>query len=336
MTRQRKITLIISLTIITVAIAAVTVFKIVNRANSPLQPYAEKDGIPSYCYAAPKIEDPRGRDPGFDINKLPATSAVFKLASVAEKPGVRPDLNLTEQINFTVFIERPDLKLKQEACVNPDGYIYTSVSNLTAALQPKRMLYDYATAASPISTARDSGNACDYSYFPHSCVMDIKATDQPVEILLKAAFEDGTYAEQKLAIPFVGKLADPVLEEPKIRPKNNDKLALRFKDVGADSYKVKISICHLYQNNGINPCLKGWDIDLARKDGKMVLVESSPSIDGLLITGNKDAVILQSEQPIIFAAEDNSVNYNITADKNGETADSIATSVESVYNASYK
>jgi hypothetical protein len=74
-----------------------------------------------------------------------------------------------------------------------------------------------------------------------------------------------------MTIPYVGRLTDPVVLEPVSAPNIGDKFQMRFKDVGADNYKVYINICHPYANNGINPCLKGIELELARENGRFAV-----------------------------------------------------------------
>ncbi|MDD4902302.1 MAG: hypothetical protein PHE24_04135 [Patescibacteria group bacterium] len=337
MAHKSKIVLIVVL-VIAIAIIAAAIWlipkPIILPTPSPSSSLIVKNpALPSYCYAEPALVDPWGRDPKYDVNKLPASKMVVKLASVGEKPGVRPDLGLTEQRNFSVYLERPDLGLKQENCLNPAGTIYTS--DLIAGLQPKRMVFDYDSPDSPISSARDAGNGCDYLYFPHSCVMNLTATSAPIQVLMKVAFQDGTFAEQMIAIPFAGKLADPSIFEPKAMPKNGDKFALRFKDVGADIYQIRVEVCHPYENNGINPCLKGWVIYLNKEKGKIVLDRTDRDVNGLKISTADGAVVLQSDQPFDIAADDNKVRYTITADKSGQIADGVGTTIESNFSITY-
>jgi len=292
--------------------------------------FSDEDArLPSYCFSQPKLADPYGRNPDFFMTTLPETSNFdIKIASVTEKPGVRPDLKLTEQRIFSIFLERPKLKLTQESCVSDAGDIYTS--DLTASLQPKRLIYSDIT-----DTARDGGNSCDFSGFPHECVMDMTAVNGPVDRIIKVAFEDGTYAEKKISIPFAGKMADPVIVTPKAAPKNGDKFALQFKDTGANTYQVHIAICVPYGNHGVNPCLNGWRIDLTRTNDGQMQTDADPVIPGLSAKIQKGLVVVQSAMPFVYQSDENKINYSVTADKNGTTPDGIKTTIETNYGTSY-
>lgn len=278
------------------------------------------------CHTTPTLKDKWGRDPNFDIEKLPTTTMVVKLLGVVERPGVRPDLKLTEQRGITLLLARPDLKLEQAKCVGVSAY----TSDLPTAIQPKRMVADYGV----FNKKRDIGASCDYVGLPHSCTFDITATDKPIDVIVKVAFQDNTYAEQKITIPYGGHLDQPVITAPLTAPKNGENFALQFKDVGADIYNLRIAYCHPYENNGINPCLFPLKINLQRVDGKMTISDGGGSIIGLTVALKNGTVILKSQMTMFSKEKDDKIKYNIDASKSGKTKDGISTGVESTYSLS--
>ncbi|MFA6547499.1 MAG: hypothetical protein WCT11_00970 [Candidatus Magasanikbacteria bacterium] len=277
------------------------------------------------CHTTPTLKDRWGRDPSFDIEKLATTTMTVKLLGVVERPGVRPDLKLTEQRGITILLARPDLKLDQTKCVGISAY----TGDLPVAIQPKRMVADYGK----FDQKRDMGASCDYVGLPHSCTLDITATDKPIDVLIKVAFQDNTYAEQKITIPYGGHMDQPVITSPLTAPKNGDNFSLQFKDVGANSYNLRVVYCHPYENDGINPCLFPLKINLQRIDGKMTITDSS-NISGLTATVKNGVVILKSQMPLLSEEKDDKIRYNIDASKSGKTNDGISTGVESTYSLS--
>jgi hypothetical protein len=277
------------------------------------------------CHTTPALQDRWGRDPGFDIEKLPTTTMTVKLLGVVERPGVRPDLKLTEQRGITLLLARPNLRLDQAGCVGASAY----TSDLPVAIQPKRMVADYGE----FDQKRDMGASCDYVGLPHSCTFNITATDKPIDVLVKVAFQDNTYAEQKITVPFGGHLDQPVITAPLTAPQNGDYFSLQFKDVGADTYSLRTVYCHPYENNGINPCLFPLKINLQRIDDKMTITDGA-NITGLTVVLKNGEVILNSQMPLVPEQKDDKIRYDIDASKSGKTKDGISTSVESAYSLS--
>lgn len=271
---------------------------------------------------------------GININTLPTSSLVLKLVSVSELPGVRPDLKLTEQRTFDIYLERPNKGLKEQAFESEKGDVYTG--DLPKAIQPKIIYLSDIT-----DHKRDSGNTCSLAVFPHRCTVNMAANSKALAMLVKVVFADNTYAEKEITIPYVGKLDDPILLEPKSAPRKNDNFYLKFKDIGADDYHVTFSICHPYGNNGINPCLKQFKYELTRQDKILVLsgtehnfVASAPTVT---IKTRNDVVELQSSSSPAAAYEDKDtkVTYSIVADKEG-VVDGVKTYIESRYSIEYQ
>lgn len=268
-----------------------------------------------------------------DINTLPTSTLALKLALVSELPGVRPDLKLTEQRTFDIYLERPDKKLKEQTFESEKGDVYTS--DLPKAIQPKIIYLSEVT-----DHKRDSGNTCHLAAFPHRCTVDITASSKPLAMLVKVVFSDNTYAEKEITVPYPGKLDDPILLEPESAPRKSDNFHLKFKDVGASTYQVTFSICHPYENNGINPCLKQFKYELTRQGQSLVLsgteysfIASAPAVTVKEMNG---VVELQStSSPAAdYEDKDTKVVYSIVADKEG-TVDGIKTNIESRYSIEY-
>ncbi|MDO8558687.1 MAG: hypothetical protein Q7S09_05945 [bacterium] len=265
-----------------------------------------------------------------DLDKLPLVRVVVKLDSIWERAGGRPDLGLNEQRDFDFYLERPDLGLKQQDFKDAQGAVYTS--DLPAALQPK-MLY-----ASDVSDeARNGGNSCDFGGFPHTCTLNLYTGEdaKPKTVLLKIVFADNTYAQQEVAIPYAGMLDTPAILEPKSAPKNGGRFGLKFRDVGADRYKISVSICHPYANNGINPCLNvnNFEYIFARQGGR--LVEEGRDSYSPVITAADNIVEIWTGRSFNFSQDDTSAVYSIQAEAGGVTQDGVKTHRKSYAEATY-
>ena len=269
-----------------------------------------------------------------DLDKLPLAQAVIKLERISERPGGRPDLGLYEERVFDFYIERPDVGLKQEDFVDPEGSVYTS--DLPPALRTM-MLYTSDTD----DNARDGfGSSCHFGGFPHTCTRNLynDKAGKPETIFVKMVFADNTYAAQEITIPYGGMLDEPTVAEPKVAPKNGDRFSMKFRDVGADHYRVAVSICHPYANNGINPCLNehNFDYNVKRDGGKIVLGENI-SVRGFVptITSANNIIEIRSNIPIEFAGSDSEIRYAVFAEKFGVLADGIATYLKSRSETAY-
>lgn len=286
--------------------------------------------IAGLIYKKPAVKNEAEKE--VDINTLPTSTLALKLALVSELPGVRPDLKLTEQRTFDIYLERPDKKLKEQTFESEKGDVYTS--DLPKAIRPKIIYFSEAT-----DHKRDSGNTCHLAVFPHRCTVDMTASNKPLAMLVKVAFADNTYAEKEITIPYPGKLDEPILLEPKSAPRKSDNFSLKFKDVGADNYQVTFSICHPYENNGINPCLKYFKYGLERQGKTLVLsgTREVASVPAVTVKELNGVVELQSTSSLAadYENKDFKVVYSIVADKEG-AVNGVKTNIESRYSIEYQ
>jgi len=210
-------------------------------------------------------------------------------------------------LNFDLYLERPDLGLK-EPVGKQDDLVSAGSSK---AINPKLM---YVSETSDLE--KESGNMCDRPRFPHRCSVTLKADESKKsshDFLVKITFEDGTYAAEEISVPMPKKLELPAISEPSTLPKQDEAFHVKFKDVGADEYTVEVNMCKAYENNGINPCLDGLSYVVQRKDGKLALAE--PDVSSKPVVTEKDGFIeVSSELKLKFTE---SVEYYVTAVKNG-------------------
>lgn len=210
-------------------------------------------------------------------------------------------------LNFDLYLERPDLGLKEPVGENDDLYS----ADLSDAINPKLM---YVSETSDLE--KESGNMCDRPRFPHRCSVNLKGDDAKKsshDFLIKITFEDGTYVAEEISVPMPKKLELPAISEPSTLPKQDEAFNVKFKDVGADEYTVEVNMCHPYADNGINPCLDGASYVVQKKDGKFVIAE--PDVSSKPVVTEKDGVIQVSSDLKLKFTE--SVEYYVTAVKRG-------------------
>lgn len=216
-------------------------------------------------------------------------------------------IDAESKLDFVLYLERPDLKMKQPLQERDKASIYTF--DLPLPLQP-RLMY-----VSDINdTDRDTGNMCYRQVFPHTCTVTLKPEDfkkEKLTYLIKILFEDDTYVSKEITVPIPARLASPALLEPAVMPKQGSTLTMKFKDVGADDYEIAVNLCKEYGNDGINPCLDGVNYRLKRKDGVISDVTYQP-LYPIKIIQEGEMIILISDFPINF---EEGVEYSIIAKK---------------------
>ncbi|MFA6306167.1 MAG: hypothetical protein WC651_05640 [Candidatus Gracilibacteria bacterium] len=213
-------------------------------------------------------------------------------------------------LNFDVYLERPDLGVKEPVGEEHDF----GSSGLPKTINP-RLMY----VSTPDDEGPESGNMCNRSAFPHRCSVYLKGDDvekSSHDFLVKITFVDGTYVAKEISVPMPEKLELPAISEPNTVPKQDEAFFVKFKDVGADKYKVDVNMCEPYGNNGINPCLDGASYLIERRSGKLVAAETDEF--SKFVINEKDGVVeVKSELKLKFT---DSVEYYVTAEKSGEIA----------------
>jgi hypothetical protein len=255
-----------------------------------------------------------------DYDKLAVGAVDFRLDQILEAPGARPDLDMMETRMFDIYLERPDLKLKQPE--QKDDSLYASA--LPAGLRPVRVF-----VSDPDDRGRDSGNFCEVAVFPHRCTLNLSANEQGKSkiVLIKVVFADRTYAEKELTIPFAGMLAEPVILEPKSAPQNGEAVHLKFNDVGASEYKIGMHICRKYGNDGINPCLKGMTNTLVKKGNGFIAQKTGDATfeTAVKIKVENGTVDVTFPSKYNFDVTDISTSYSVIATLQGATEAGVKT-----------
>lgn len=195
-------------------------------------------------------------------------------------------------LEFETYLERPDLGLTQ-----PENHGDLLTEDLPDFLRPNNL---YVLGIN----GRDFESAviCESSNFPHRCSVNLLPEYFGADIhsfLMKVEFEDGTFAEQELSLRAPEQLPSPEIIEPSSIPSQGDSLALKFKDVGADSYGISVNLCRAYENDGINPCLEGVDYILSNEEGAFV-VQIDNEFHPLDITVQEGVVTATSNFSLFF------------------------------------
>lgn len=195
-------------------------------------------------------------------------------------------------LEFEVYIGRPDLGLAQ-----PDNAGELITEDLPQSLRPNN-LYILGINGRNFESAA----VCKSAEFPHLCSVSLLPEYLDADIhsfLLKIEFEDGIFAEQEIALMAPEHLATPEIIEPSTVPSNGEPLAIKFKDVGADSYGISVNLCHTYENDGINPCHEGVDYVLDN-EGESFVVQIDNENYPLDITIQDGIVTATSDFPLLF------------------------------------
>jgi len=247
-----------------------------------------------------------------------------------ELPNVETNITINQilldedKIAFDLYQDRPDLKLKEKDYQKDMALTV----DLPIGLQPRLM---YATEVN--EPAFDMGTMCDRPRFPHRCEITLEkgTAEKSHKYFIRTVFEDETYAEKIIDIPFPEKLASPEILTPKAKPAQNSKLKMSFKDIGADNYEVRIELCKPYGNDGINPCLDGETYFIEKQNGELKLTENT-SVYSPKLSIEKDIVTLESSLGLSF---EESIGYSVLAHKKGVVGDKIPTYLTSYSSASF-
>ena len=226
-------------------------------------------------------------------------------------------------LEFDLYLSRPDLKLNQQTVKVAEEMPLTV--DLPKSLQPKLMY-----VSDPSDTDKDSGSLCDRPRFPHRCSVNIpedKLGAKSYTYLVKITFEDNSYASKEITVPYPKALEEPTITEPFTTPAQGASLDLSFKDVGAESYEAEVSLCHEYQDDGINPCLEGKKY-IITKDSKGVFTADQPAT----ITVEDGIINIKSDFKLDY---EESVDYIVLTSHSWITDDGIKILTKNSYNTSF-
>ncbi|MBI5753656.1 S-layer homology domain-containing protein [Candidatus Peregrinibacteria bacterium] len=225
---------------------------------------------------------------------------------------------------FDVYLERPDLKLKE----NKKYAIEMPLTvDLPPALQPRLM---YLTDLKDTDPKSQTGSMCDRPRFPHRC-SDTLTNDElklpSKDYLLKITFEDDSYIAKKITVPIPKPLNQPEITAPaKDATTQGSKFNVTFKDVGADSYEVSATMCKNYGNNSINPCLDEINYKLNRSGNTFTIKNAggeTPS-NNATVEVKDGQITLKSDALISFESD---MSYTIIASSTGKNEDGAKTSI---------
>lgn len=263
-------------------------------------------------------------DDPYDPNRFPQGEMEVKISNIVLQ-DFRAEQN-SEYINlaFDLYLERPDLNLKQADLDLPSSGLLTV--DLPVSLQPRLM---YVSDVN--DKMRDSGNMCDRPRFPHRC--ELSLTQEDIEkgegkYLIKVLFEDEIYAEKEISIKIPKPLERPTLISPTVTPEQGSPVKMSFKSSpGAEKYTVDINLCNDYQNDGINPCLDGTSYNLSRSYMNFEVDETDYQKENEKpFAEMRDGIIyLNSELKQVF---EDAVEYRIVASTKGTNDEGISTFLE--------
>ncbi|MEK7085904.1 MAG: hypothetical protein AAB953_02725 [Patescibacteria group bacterium] len=231
------------------------------------------------------------------------------------------DAETGDTFEFDIYLERPDLGIKQNITYEDEMPLTV---DLPVGLQPKLMYLSEIDDTDP-----ETGSMCDRPRFPHRCSVTLKGDDlnkSEHEYLIKITFEDDTYVAKKITVPHPKALTKPEIMGPPKTPAQNSKFDIEFKDVGADTYDVNVSLCKPYNNDGINPCLDGTEYNISRvkdTDNFIITYEGDKSAT---VNAQNGFINVRSDFPLVFTE---SMSYNITATSTGKTSANVKTLVKS-------
>ena len=197
-------------------------------------------------------------------------------------------------LTVVVGLARPELQLDE-----PDN----TGGRLLAVDLPKPLQTRLFYVSEPDDAERERGAMCDRPRFPHECDLGrFSAADvgrRERRQLLKLTFEDGAYAAVPITVPVPPALPIPELVEPASVPAQGSAVAFAFRDVGADEYELRVSACHRYRNDGINPCLDETRISLVRGPGGLVAA-TRPERTSVLVAASGDKVSVRLDVALHF------------------------------------
>ncbi len=241
------------------------------------------------CAKSSSIED----NPRFAIKSR--TKVNLRLVRVVVTSG-KPT-----RVSVGVFLERPE----QGVSERDSGLSQRQPKTI----QPRLMYFSALT-----DTKRDSGRMCDRPRVPHHCELSLAPGEEGREHkrLVKVLFEDQAYGTAEVTVPAVKPMAKPELLSPSSAPPQGSSLEMSFRDVGADSYRVGIYLCHAYRGDGINPCLNETEYRLERKGKALVFKPKYPKQVPPTVALTAGVVQLSSSLQIDYSDK---VEYSVHAER---------------------
>lgn len=240
----------------------------------------------------------------------------LKVAEVdfrVEQVLLRSGGELGDQLEFDVYLERPDLGLKEPAQSGQD----LLTVDLPLGIQPKLM---YLSAID--DTDPGNGSMCDRPRFPHRCTVNLSEEEAKKNVhtfLLKTTFEDGAYIAKEITVTSPVALEKPEILMPTAAPIQGTAFEIQFKDVGADKYIILANLCRPYNYDGINPCLDGVEYILEKDDEKWKIIVGGELFTPIL-EEKEGLIMLKSDFPVYF---EDSVGYTVIAARRLKTEDGI-------------
>jgi hypothetical protein len=247
----------------------------------------------------------------------------------------------SDQLGFDFYLARPEQKLFQQQLA---AGVKWGTRDLPAPIR---------TESLEIHTPdRRWKGTCRSVLLPHRC--DYFPLSNPglearptTTVLLDAVFADGARGAASIEVPNPSALDAPRILEPATAPPQGQTLRLKFTDVGADVYEVRVSLCHKYANDGINPCLDGRAYWLERRGGSsaggtapgdMVAhhhdggeAEGTTTKD-LRVRLTEGAVVFESALPLLYPT---SVGYHVVAKRRSQGAGGVQLFTESDASCSF-
>jgi len=186
----------------------------------------------------------------------------------------------------------------------------------------------YAYISGPDDTNPESGTLCYSASSPESCELKVNQYSQP--FFVKTTYEDGNFSINKMNVPVPPDLEEPTIVNPVETPERGSTLDLRFKDVGASSYEVRITSCGEYQNDGINPCLD-QSLYTIEMNGGEPMISPYDSAWNPVATLQNGIITLRSDLELYFPDR---LEYSVTAVRKTLT-DGVKTVVQKTASASF-
>lgn len=248
-------------------------------------------------------EPPTARPATPASHRYAGTHASVRVLDVRrDDAGAGTELSLAATLAFG----RPDLAQEE-----PDN---TSAHRLTADLPPSLQV-KLAYVSRSDDPDPQGGVLCDVPRFPHDCGLPTptpaETGDNAMRLLARITFLDGTHETVPFELPMPPPVRSPDVLEPSATPAQGASFAIAFRDVGADAYGITVRQCEPYPNDGINPCLDSFHIDLTRRGQAIDVVPSfdEPRPEAAL---GEERILVRASRPLRFTE---SLEIEVTAER---------------------